>query len=88
MTTALQNSSASAIRAERIRSRFKDLHVLRGVDFDVARGSIFALLCSNGAGKTTLGRILSTLLKADAGEASVEGFDVAGEPQDVRESIS
>ena len=88
MTTALQNPSASAIRVELIEKSFKDLHVLRGVDFDVARGSIFALLGSNGAGKTTLVRILSTLLKADAGEASVEGFDVAGQPQDVRESIS
>src|SRR5215207_5770271 len=88
MTTALQNPSASAIRVQRIEKSFKDLHVLRGVDFDVARGSIFALLGSNGAGKTTLVRILSTLLKADAGEASVEGFDVAAKPQDVRESIS
>jgi ABC-2 type transport system ATP-binding protein len=88
VTTALQNPSAFAIRVERIEKSFKDLHVLRGVDFDVARGSIFALLGSNGAGKTTLVRILSTLLKADAGEASVEGFDVAAQPQDVRESIS
>jgi ABC-2 type transport system ATP-binding protein len=88
VTTALQNPSASAIRVEHIEKSFKDLHVLRGVDFDVARGSIFALLGSNGAGKTTLVRILSTLLKADAGEASVEGFDVAAQPQDVRESVS
>jgi ABC-2 type transport system ATP-binding protein len=79
---------APAIRVERIEKSFKDLHVLRGVDFDVARGSIFALLGSNGAGKTTLVKILSTLLRADAGEASVEGFDVAAQPQDVRESIS
>ena len=88
MTTASQNPSASAIRVEGIEKSFKDLHVLRGVDFDVARGSIFALLGSNGAGKTTVVRILSTLLKADAGAASVEGFDVAGKPGDVRESIS
>jgi ABC-2 type transport system ATP-binding protein len=88
MTTALQNPSAPAIHVERIEKSFKDLHVLRGVDFDVARGSIFALLGSNGAGKTTLVRILSTLLKADAGAASVGGFDVATQPQDVRESIS
>jgi ABC-2 type transport system ATP-binding protein len=88
MTTAAQNPSASAIRVERIEKSFKDLRVLRGVDFEVARGSIFALLGSNGAGKTTLVRILSTLLKADAGGASVEGFDVAAQPQDVRESIS
>jgi ABC-2 type transport system ATP-binding protein len=58
------------------------------VDFDVARGSIFALLGSNGAGKTTVVKILSTLLKADAGTASVNGFDVATQAADVRESIS
>ena len=60
----------------------------RAVDFGVARGSIFALLGSNGAGKTTVVKILSTLLKADAGTASIEGFDVAAHPAEVRESIS
>ncbi|HEV6952637.1 MAG TPA: ABC transporter ATP-binding protein [Promicromonospora sp.] len=65
-----------------------DLRVLRGVDLDVARGGIVALLGSNGAGKTTLVRILSTLLTADAGTVSVNGFDVATQPADVRESIS
>jgi ABC-2 type transport system ATP-binding protein len=58
------------------------------VDFDVARGSIFALLGSNGAGKTTLVKILSTLLKADGGTARVDGFDVAAQAPDVRASIS
>lgn len=77
-----------AIRVQGIEKSFTDLHVLRGVDFDVAPGSIFALLGSNGAGKTTLIRILSTLLKADAGTATVHGHDVAGEAGDVRESIS
>jgi ABC-2 type transport system ATP-binding protein len=62
--------------------------VLRGVDFDVGRGNIFALLGSNGAGKTTLVRILSTLLKADGGTATVHGFDVATQAAQVRESIS
>ncbi|MVQ40669.1 ATP-binding cassette domain-containing protein [Microbacterium sp. MAH-37] len=78
----------TSIQVRGIRKSFKDLDVLRGVDFDVASGSIFALLGSNGAGKTTLVRILSTLLKADAGTASVQGFDVASAPGDVRESIS
>jgi ABC-2 type transport system ATP-binding protein len=64
------------------------LEVLKGVDFTVAAGSIFALLGSNGAGKTTVVRILSTLLKADAGTASVAGLDVAAQPERVRESIS
>jgi ABC-2 type transport system ATP-binding protein len=71
-----------------IEKSFKDLHVLRGVDFTVPAGSIFALLGSNGAGKTTLVRILSTLLSADAGTATVHGFDVASKPGDVRQSIS
>ena len=62
--------------------------VLRGVDLEVARGSIFALLGSNGAGKTTLVKILSTLLKADGGTAMVNGFDVATQAAEVRESIS
>ena len=66
-----------AIRVQGIEKSYKDLHVLRGVDFEVAPGSIFALLGSNGAGKTTIVRILSTLLRADAGTATVQGFDVA-----------
>jgi ABC-2 type transport system ATP-binding protein len=77
-----------AIRVRGITKSFKDVHVLRGVDFDVNAGSIFALLGSNGAGKTTLVRILSTLLKMDAGAATVNGFNVAATPGDVRESIS
>ena len=80
--------TTAAIQVRGIRKSFKDLEVLRGVDFDVAHGSIFALLGSNGAGKTTVVRILSTLLKSDAGTASVHGFDVASAPNDVRESIS
>jgi ABC-2 type transport system ATP-binding protein len=78
----------AAIHVQGLEKSYKQLHVLRGVDFDVARGSIFALLGSNGAGKTTVVKILSTLLKADAGTASVSGFDVATQPANVRESIS
>ena len=79
---------APAIHMQGLEKSYKELHVLRGVDFDVARGSIFALLGSNGAGKTTVVKILSTLLKADAGTASVNGFDVATQAADVRECIS
>jgi ABC-2 type transport system ATP-binding protein len=78
----------AAIRVTGLEKSFKDLHVLRGVDFDVARGSIFALLGSNGAGKTTVVKILSTLLRPDAGTATVGSFNVATQPADVRESIS
>jgi ABC-2 type transport system ATP-binding protein len=78
----------STIHVQGLEKSYKQLHVLRGVDFDVARGSIFALLGSNGAGKTTVVNILSTLLKADAGIASVNGFDVVTQAADVRKSIS
>ena len=61
-----------AIQVHALEKSYDDLHVLRGVDFDVARGSIFALLGSNGAGKTTVVKILSTLLKPDAGTATVD----------------
>ena len=81
-------AEAPAIRVQGVEKSFKDLHVLRGVDFDVSAGSIFALIGSNGAGKTTLVRILSTLLKADAGTATVHSYDIAGKPGDVRQSIS
>jgi ABC-2 type transport system ATP-binding protein len=77
-----------AIHVQGLQKSYKELHVLRGVDFDVARGSIFALLGSNGAGKTTVVRILSTLLKADAGPTSVNGFDVVRQAANVRESMS
>src|SRR5512142_26603 len=77
-----------AIQVQGMEKSYKELRVLRGVDFEVARGSIFALLGSNGAGKTTVVKILSTLLRADAGTARVNGFDVATQAAGVRESIS
>ena len=78
----------AAIQVRGLRKSYKDLDVLRGVELDVARGSIFALLGSNGAGKTTLVRILATLLKADGGTATVSGLDVAAQPAKVRGAIS
>ena len=81
-------STEIAISVKGLQKSYRDVRVLRGVDLEVARGSIFALLGSNGAGKTTFVRILSTLLSADAGAARVNGFDVARQPANVRESIS
>jgi ABC-2 type transport system ATP-binding protein len=80
--------TAEAIRVQGLEKSYNKLRVLRGVDFGVLSGTIFALLGSNGAGKTTVVKILSTLLKADAGTAAVDGFDVATQPANVRESIS
>jgi ABC-2 type transport system ATP-binding protein len=84
----MTTQTVQALHVQGLEKSYDELRVLRGVDFDVARGSIFALLGSNGAGKTTVVKILSTLLKADAGTATVAGFDVATHPADVRESIS
>jgi ABC-2 type transport system ATP-binding protein len=77
-----------AIQVKGLQKSYKELHVLQGVDFEVEKGSIFALLGSNGAGKTTIVKILTTLLKQDSGTAAVNGFDVASKPDDVRQSIS
>ncbi|MGW0807680.1 ABC transporter ATP-binding protein [Nonomuraea sp. NPDC002799] len=85
---ATHQAQGPAIHVQGLEKSYKELRVLRGVDFDVARGGIFALLGSNGAGKTTVVKILSTLLRADAGTARVDGFDVATQAADVRESIS
>jgi ABC-2 type transport system ATP-binding protein len=88
ISSVTRQAQGPAIQVRGLEKSYKELHVLRGVDFDVAHGSIFALLGSNGAGKTTVIKILSTLLKADAGTASIEGFDVASQPTGVRQSIS
>ncbi len=77
-----------SIQVADLQKSYKDLHVLKGVNFAVEQGSIFALLGSNGAGKTTIIKILSTLLKQDGGTAIVNGFDVASKPDHVRQSLS
>jgi|SRR5690554_1910135 len=77
-----------AIELKGLEKSFKDTEVLKGVDFEVKRGEIFALLGSNGAGKTTIVRILATLLEQDGGSAVVNGFDVAAKAEHVRQSIS
>jgi ABC-2 type transport system ATP-binding protein len=88
MQLTASQTQGPAIQVRGLTKSYKKLEVLRGVDFDVARGSIFALLGSNGAGKTTVVKILSTLLRADAGGGGVNGFDVASQAADVRESIN
>ncbi|MFJ8685329.1 ABC transporter ATP-binding protein [Micromonospora wenchangensis] len=87
-TTEPTRGPGPAIQIRGLTRSFRELPVLRGVDLDVAPGSIFALLGANGAGKTTLVRILATLLRPDGGTAHVHGFDVTTEGARVRESVS
>jgi ABC-2 type transport system ATP-binding protein len=79
--------SEPAIAVKGLRKRFGDVVALDGVDFEVPHASVFGLLGPNGAGKTTAVRVLTTILRPDAGEATVLGLDVAGEPQRVRARI-
>lgn len=78
----------SAITVTGLKKSYKKNEVLKGVNFAVEPGKVFALLGSNGAGKTTTINILTTLIPADGGTAAVNGFDVAKRPAKVRSSIS
>jgi ABC-2 type transport system ATP-binding protein len=77
----------NAIKATGLRRSYGDNEVLKGVDLNVQRGTVFSLLGANGAGKTTTVKILSTLIRADGGSASVAGHDVASDPDAVRGAI-
>jgi ABC-2 type transport system ATP-binding protein len=77
-----------AIRVENIKKSYKKVTVLKGVSFSVEQGTIFALLGSNGAGKTTMINILTTLIHADEGVATIQGLDVLTDASDVRSRIS
>ena len=79
--------SRPAIAATGLRKSFGDQVVLDGLDLVVPPGTVFALLGANGAGKTTTVKILSTLIRADAGDAQVAGHDLAREPDAVRAAI-
>src|SRR6516165_4370353 len=76
------------VTANGICKAFGGKPVLDGVDLAIETGSIFALLGPNGAGKTTLVRILATLVRPDAGAATVAGHDLLADPVGVRRSIS
>src|SRR5215467_4493075 len=79
---------AYTVMTRGIRKSFGGKVVLDGVDLDVAAGTIFAMLGPNGAGKTTLVRILATLIRPDAGHATVAGHDLLADPVAVKRSIS
>ncbi|QLE76430.1 ATP-binding cassette domain-containing protein [Streptomyces rectiverticillatus] len=77
----------AAVSAIGLRKSYGDKLVLDGIDLRIPAGTVFALLGPNGAGKTTVVKILSTLISADEGAASVGGHDLAADPQAVRAAI-
>jgi len=84
----VDDRTTNAIEVRNLEKGYKGVPVLHDVSFTVGRGTVFALLGANGSGKTTTINILTTLIKADGGTASVAGFDVAEQPAKVREQIS
>ena len=86
-TTQRKRGAQDAIVAQAVEKSFGQVRALAGIDIAVPEGSVVGLLGPNGAGKTTLVRILTTLLAADAGRATVLGYDVTREPDAVRASI-
>ncbi|WP_367321616.1 ATP-binding cassette domain-containing protein [Streptomyces sp. HUAS ZL42] len=74
----------TAITVEGARKAYGDKHALDGLDLTVTRGTVHAVLGPNGAGKTTLVRVLSTLLRPDAGRIEVAGYDVVARAREVR----
>ena len=77
----------NAVQAEGLVKHYGEVKALDGLDLVVPEGSVVGLLGPNGAGKTTCVRILTTLLRADAGHATVDGIDVAKHPDQVRRVI-
>jgi len=87
MNAPTKNATRTAVSANGLRKVYGDKLVLDGVDLSIGEGEVLALLGPNGAGKTTTVKILSTLIPADAGTASVMGHDVHREPGAVRVQI-
>jgi len=76
--------SPLGVQARGVRRSFGPVHAVQGVDLDAPPGEVTALVGPNGAGKTTLLLVLATLLRPDAGEVRVAGFDPVSQPNEVR----
>src|SRR5580704_11152365 len=77
----------AAIEVDKLTKRFGDFTAVDGISFSVNKGEVFGLLGPNGAGKSTLIRMLTTLVPPTSGRATVNGFDVAKQADEVRKSI-
>src|SRR5260370_25348517 len=84
MNALTRDATRNAVSVSGLRKTYGKEVVLDGIDLSIGEGEVFALLGPNGAGKTTIVRILSTLIPADAGAATVMGLDLRGEAGEVR----
>jgi len=75
------------VTADRIKKKYSGVEALKGISFEVSKGEIFGIIGPDGAGKTTLFRILTTLLLADSGSASVDGSDVVKDYKQIRRKV-
>ncbi|MEV3982450.1 ATP-binding cassette domain-containing protein [Nonomuraea sp. NPDC049758] len=87
MNTYYRDESRAFVSVTGLRKSYGAHRVLDGIDLSIPQGTVFSLLGPNGAGKTTMVQILSTLIKADAGELRVAGHDLSREPDQVRAAI-
>jgi ABC-2 type transport system ATP-binding protein len=78
----------TVLKVEGLKKSYGTKEALKGIDFEVQTGEIFALIGPNGAGKTTTLRIVSTLLSPSGGKVTVLGYDLKKEPEKIRENIS
>jgi len=81
------NNPDTAIHCESVSKRYEKTEALKGINFDVHKGEIFGIIGPDGAGKTTLFRILTTLILANSGTASVDGFDVVKDYKEIRKRV-
>jgi ABC-2 type transport system ATP-binding protein len=83
----IENTNGPAIEVRGLRKHFGDVKALDGIDLEAAQGSVLGVLGPNGAGKTTAVRVMTTLLKPDAGTARVAGLDVVADAERLRSQI-
>jgi len=81
------NNSQPAIHCEKVSKRYKKTEALKEISLDVRKGEIFGIIGPDGAGKTTLFRILTTLILADNGNATIDGFDVVKDYKEIRKRV-
>ena len=81
-------NAAPTIRVSGLTKRFGAVHAVRGIDFEVSAGEIFGLVGPDGAGKTTTMRMLAGVLRPDAGTLSIDGIDVARDPEKAKLHLS